>query len=67
MIEGLAPPGPIGPMERLPLARLGRPRYSEQLPAPGKKGGGISRAMANCANKITYALVRDQSGYYPAT
>jgi hypothetical protein len=31
----------------------------------GKKGGVIGCAMANRANKIAYALVRDQCGYNP--
>jgi transposase len=40
-------------------------RYGQQLRARGKKGGVIGCAMANRANKIAYALVRDQSGYDP--
>jgi transposase len=31
----------------------------------GKNGGVIGCAMANRANKIAYAMVRDQSGYDP--
>ena len=46
---------------RAPAAR----RYGQQLRASGKKGGVIGCAMANRANKIAYALVRDQSGYDP--
>ena len=38
-------------------------RYGQQLRARGKKGGVIGCAMAHRANKIAYALVRDQSGY----
>jgi hypothetical protein len=45
----------------LPAAR----RYGQQLRARGKKGGVIGCAMANRANKIAYALVRDQCGYEP--
>ena len=40
-------------------------RYGQQLRARGKKGGVIGCAMAHRANKIAYALVRDQSGYDP--
>ena len=38
-------------------------RYGHQLRARGKKGGVIGCAMAHRANKIAYALVRDQTGY----
>ena len=34
--------------------------------ARGKKGGVIACAMANRANRIAYALVRDQRQYNPA-
>jgi transposase len=40
-------------------------RYGQQLRARGKKGRVIGCAMANRANRIAYALVRDQSGYDP--
>jgi transposase len=40
-------------------------RYGQQLRARGKKAGVIGCAMAHRANKIAYALVRDQSGYEP--
>jgi transposase len=40
-------------------------RYGQQLRARGKKGGIIGCAMAHRANKIAYALVRDQTGYDP--
>jgi len=40
-------------------------RYGQQLRARGKKGGVIGCAMAHRANKIAYALVRDQTGYNP--
>jgi transposase len=40
-------------------------RYGLQLRARGKKGGVIGCAMANRANRIAYALVRDQTGYEP--
>jgi transposase len=39
--------------------------YGQALRARGKKGGVISCAMANRANKIAYAMVRDQSSYNP--
>jgi transposase len=52
----------IGLWHADPAAR----RYGQQLRARGKKGGVIGCAMANRANKIAYALVRDQSGYDPA-
>jgi transposase len=51
----------IGLWRSDPAAR----RYGQQLRARGKKGGVIGCAMANRANKIAYALVRDQSGYNP--
>ncbi|RYB88238.1 IS110 family transposase [Nocardioides glacieisoli] len=40
--------------------------YGAQLRARGKKGGVIACAMANRANRIAYALVRDQNTYDPA-
>jgi transposase len=51
----------IGLWRSDPAAR----RYGQQLRARGKKGGVIGCAMANRANKIAYALVRDQSSYDP--
>jgi transposase len=51
----------IGLWRSDPAAR----RYGQQLRARGKKGGVIGCAMANRANKIAYAMVRDQSGYEP--
>jgi hypothetical protein len=51
----------IGMWHADPAAR----RYGQQLRACGTKGGVIGCAMANRANKITYAMVRDQSGYDP--
>jgi hypothetical protein len=33
--------------------------------ARGKKGGVIGCAMANRANRVAYALVRDQTDYDP--
>jgi transposase len=51
----------IGMWHADPAAR----RYGQQLRARGKKGGVIGCAMANRANRIAYALVRDQSGYDP--
>jgi transposase len=51
----------IGLWHADPAAR----RYGQQLRARGKKGGVIGCAMAHRANKIAYALVRDQTGYDP--
>jgi transposase len=51
----------IGLWHADPAAR----RYGQQLRARGKKGGVIGCAMAHRANKIAYAMVRDQSGYDP--
>jgi transposase len=39
--------------------------YGQALRARGKKGGVIGCAMAHRANKIAYAMVRDQAGYDP--
>ena len=47
------------------LAEPAAKRYGQQLRARGKKGGVIGCAMAHRANKIAYALVRDQTGYDP--
>jgi transposase len=41
-------------------------RYGQQLRARSKNGGVIGCAMARRANKIAYAMVRDQSSYDPA-
>jgi transposase len=51
----------IGLWHADPAAR----RYGQRLRARGKKGGVIGCAMAHRANKIAYALVRDQCGYDP--
>ena len=51
----------IGLWHADPAAR----RYGQQLRARGKKGGVIGCAMAHRANKIAYALVRDQASYDP--
>jgi transposase len=51
----------IGLWRSDPAAR----RYGQQLRARGKKGRVIGCAMANRANRIAYALVRDQTGYEP--
>jgi transposase len=40
--------------------------YGAQLRDRGKKGGVIACAMAHRANRIAYALVRDQGSYDPA-
>ena len=58
--RALIDPG-IGLWRADPAAR----RYGQQLRARGKNGGVIGCAMAHRANKIAYALVRDQSGYDP--
>ena len=39
--------------------------YAAGLRARGKKGGVIACALANRANRIAYAMVRDQSRYDP--
>jgi len=51
----------IGLWHADPAAR----RYGQALRARGKKGAVIGCAMAHRANKIAYALVRDQTGYDP--
>jgi transposase len=51
----------IGLWHADPAAR----RYGQQLRARGKKGAVIGCAMAHRANKIAYAMVRDQTGYDP--
>jgi transposase len=51
----------IGLWHADPAAR----RYGQRLRARGKKGGVIGCAMAHRANKIAYAMVRDQTGYDP--
>lgn len=40
--------------------------YAQSLRARGKRGGIIACALANRANRIAYALVRDQGVYDPA-
>jgi transposase len=40
--------------------------YATSLRARGKKGGVIACALANRANRIAYALVRDQTTYDPS-
>ena len=40
-------------------------RYGQGLRARGKNGGIIACAMAHRANKIAYAMVRDQTSYQP--
>jgi transposase len=52
----------IGLWHADPAAR----RYGQQLRARGKKGAVIGCAMAHRANKIAYAMVRDQTGYDPS-
>ena len=51
----------IGLWHADPAAR----RYGQQLRARGKNGGVIGCAMANRANRIGYAMVRDQSSDDP--
>lgn len=40
--------------------------YAATLRARGKKGGIIACAMANRANRIAYAMVRDHARYEPS-
>ena len=40
-------------------------RYGQTMRARGKNGGVIACAMAHRANKIAYAMVRDQTTYRP--
>ena len=40
-------------------------RYGQTLRARGKNGGIIACAMAHRANKVAYAMVRDQTSYQP--
>lgn len=40
--------------------------YAAALRARGKKGGVIACALAHRANRIAYALVRDQVAYDPS-
>lgn len=42
---------------------ISRKLYAAELRARGKKGGVIGCAMANRANRIAYAMVRDQATY----
>jgi transposase len=51
----------VGLWHRDPAAR----GYAGQLRARGKPGGVIACAMAHRANKIAYAMVRDQKPYDP--
>jgi transposase len=39
--------------------------YADRLRARGKRGGIITCALAHRANRIAYALVRDQTSYDP--
>ena len=41
-------------------------RYAAGLRARGKHGGVICCALAHRANRIAFALVRDQASYDPA-
>jgi transposase len=47
------------------LSEPGARQYAAELGARGKKGGVIACAMANRANRIAFALVRDQADYDP--
>jgi hypothetical protein len=42
-----------------------RRQHATALRARGKKGGVITCAMAHRANRIAFALVRDQATYDP--
>lgn len=48
------------------LNDAGAKQYANELKGRGKKGGVIACAMAHRANRIAFALVRDQSDYQPA-
>ena len=61
-----AAPGVDRSRDRAVAERSGRETLRPALRARGKKGGVIGCAMAHRANKIAYALVRDQTGYDPA-
>ncbi len=51
----------IGLWHSDPAARA----YAQQLRARGKPGGVIATALANRANRIAFAMVRDQAIYDP--
>ena len=53
------------PRDRAVARRPARQRLRPRLRARGKNGGVIACAMAHRANRIAYALVRDQTGYDP--
>ena len=46
--------------------RPGRENLAAALRARGKHGGIIACALAHRANRIAFALVRDQASYDPA-
>jgi transposase len=48
------------------LSDPGARQYAFSLKARGKHGGVIACAMAHRANRIAFALVRDQASYNPA-
>jgi transposase len=47
------------------LSDPGARQYAGSLKARGKPGGIIACAMAHRANRIAFALIRDQAGYSP--
>lgn len=47
------------------LNDLAAKQRAAELRARGKKGGVIACAMAHRANRIAFALVRDQASYNP--
>jgi hypothetical protein len=51
------------PRDRVMAQRSGRSPLWPTAAGPRQEGWVIGCAMANCANRIAYALVRDQSGY----
>lgn len=46
--------------------RAGRQGYADRLRARGKRGGVIACALAHRANRIAFAMVRDQAAYDPS-
>jgi transposase len=57
--------GAVRPRDRVMAQRSGSPALRPAAAGPRQEGRVIGYAMANRANKIAYALVRDQSRYDP--
>ena len=53
------------PRRRTVALRPAQQTYAAALRARGKPGGVIACALAHRANRIAYALVRDQTTYDP--